>query len=366
MAGGSGSRLWPMSRRKQPKQLFEILSNRKMIEDTYLRFVSDYPNDKIYIATCAEYVEDIIQLFQQIPVSNIIVEPSRRDTCAAMGFTAMKIFLLSPDEPIVFVPSDHFIANNEKFLSCIARAQELIVDTQKMVDIGVTPTSPNTALGYTKIGRKHSESNGVEAYHFLAHKEKPQYALACEYVQSSEYLWHASFYMWTPRLFLKAFETYAPNIYTSLVQIKDAIIANDYTKISEIYAGMDKISFDYAITEKMNKDDVLIIKGDFGWSDIGQWDVLYNKLAESKQTTLTHDSHGNIFKGDVALLESDNCLIYGMQKKLIATIGLSDMVIVDTHDALLICPKGKSLQVKKIVEMLTERNYQDYLREKFL
>ena len=382
LAGGTGTRLWPMSRTKKPKQFYEILSHRPMIQDTFSRFENHFPSEKIFISTTAFFENEMRSIFPDLAQSNIIVEPEKRDTAPAMGYVAIRLFARQPDEPMLFVPSDHFIGNAPRFLETLACAEQLILQTGKMVDIGIAPSFPSTVLGYTHIGERSQHPSGVEVYRFYGHREKPPYSLAKEYLEDGHYLWHASYYMWTPRLFLDAYKKNAPAMYTHLLAIGEMFehgtqLDSQRESIAKTYSAMEKISFDYAITEKMNHEDVLIIKGDFGWSDIGAWDVLYDKIStqpciartseigtnyhDTRSQSVAMDSLGNLFKGKCVMIDTSSSLIYGSKKKLIAAVGLSDMIVVDTDDALLICPKGKAQMVKDVVLTLQQQEISEFL-----
>jgi len=354
MAGGRGTRFWPLSRHQKPKQFSAIIEKRSMLEVTFDRFNKDYPVDNIYVSTVPEFRDEIAELLPQLPAQNIIAEPEKRDTAAAMGFVAANLYLKEPDEPIAFIPSDHYIGDEAVFHKFMKVAEDLIKSEGKMLDIAINPNFPSTVLGYTKIGKEYKSENGVSVYEFEEHVEKPSYELAQKYINEGSYLWHASYYMWTPRKFLESFQKYAPDISKHLESIVKALNDADENKVQEEYGKMRKISFDYAVTENMDPDNVLIIKGDFGWSDIGAWDTLHDQLCKQA------DKNGNVIRGDWVGEDTTQSLIYGKDDKMIATIGMDDIVVVDTEDALLICPKGRAQDVKKIVEKL-EKDKKHYL-----
>jgi len=349
LAGGSGSRLWPMSRSDVPKQFCKLTSDKTMLEEALDRFGS-YPENKKFIATTAQLAPEIKKILPDFPEENIIIEPDRRDTAPAMGFNAVYLGLQDMDEPIAFIPSDHYIARVGDFLSCIDQADKMIRETGKLLDIAISPTEPNTALGYTQIGGKVEEKGEVKFYEFVGHKEKPDFETAKKYVESGSYLWHANYYMWTPKKFLEAYKQYAPGIYKILENIKNELKGNNnQEKIKELYSSIKKVSIDYAITEKINPEDVLIIKGEFGWKDIGTWDTLHENLL------IKADERRNLVKGDRLNIDTSGSIIYGKENKIIATIGVDDMIIVDTDDALLVCPKSRAQDVKKVIEELKRR-----------
>lgn len=355
LAGGVGKRLWPLGRKNNPKQFFPIISKKPLVKETYDRFLKVYGVQKIFLSTTTDLLPFLKKIFPQLSANQFLVEPSRRDTGPAMGFVATKLFLQDPDEPMVFVPSDHFIADVPKYLECFKIGEQLIKDTDKLVDIGITATFPSTVLGYTKIGLKYKKIKQTEVYNFEGHTEKPNTETATKYLLSGKYLWHGNYYMWTPRLFLESLQKYAPEIGGGLEKIKEALIKKDNKKVTSLFQKLPKLAFDYAVTEKIDKKKVLIIKGDFGWSDIGAWDVLHNQL----QTEA--DLKGNVTKGHVIHQQTENCLLFSHAQKVLATVGLKDMVVVDTEDALLVCPKDKAQDVKKLIEEIEEKGLSNYL-----
>jgi len=348
LAGGGGTRLWPMSREAKPKQFCKLTSEKTILEETIERFKS-WPKEKIYIATTVNLVENLKEVLPDFPEKNIIIEPSKRDTAPAMGYAALKLFLVDEKEPIAFIPSDHYIGQVDKFTKAIKKAEEVIKETGKLLDISIHPNSPNTALGYTKIGDKKLEKEGVEFYQFEGHTEKPDFKTAQEYIEAGNYLWHANYYMWSPGLLLKAYKKYSPKIYEDLMKIKRALKDGDDHKVEDIYNKMEKISIDYAIMEKISLENVLIIKGDFDWKDIGAWDTLHENLMTKT------DEKRNLVKGERLNIDTSNSIIYGENEKLIATVGLDDIIIVDTKDALLVCSKSKAQEVKKVINELKIR-----------
>ena len=206
LAGGTGTRFWPQSREKSPKQFSSIIDKKSMIELTYDRFIPAFKKNDIYFSTNKKFVKKIKNFFPGVSEGNIIVEPEKLDTAPAMGFAAAHLFLKFPDEPMVFAPSDHFIANKKEFIKNLQLADQLIRKTGKMMDISITPNFPSTVLGYTRVGSKYLEKNGIKVYQFEGHVEKPDFNHAKKYLESGDYLWHANYYMWTPRLFLEAYK----------------------------------------------------------------------------------------------------------------------------------------------------------------
>lgn len=355
LAGGGGTRLWPLSRNNKPKQFSQIVGDKTMLEQTMDRFLGTFKISDIYICLRQGLKEQAKQLVPDLPEENFIIEPEKRDTAPAMGFVAAKLYNKFPDEPIAYVPSDHFIGNSKMFLKTFQKADHLIRNTGKMLDIAIQPAFPSTVLGYTKIGDLVEEDDGVEVYDFAGHTEKPVFEVAQKYLEDGNYLWHASYYMWTPRKILSAFERYSPEHYEKLDNIIQALQVGDENKVTDEFSRMDKISFDYAVTEKMDPSEVLIIKGNFGWSDVGAFDTLYD--AQKRKV----DSNNNVVTGRWVGEDTKDCLIYGHKDRMIATVGLNGKVIIDTGDVILICPKSKAQEVKKLVEKIRGTDREDYL-----
>lgn len=353
LAGGQGTRLWPMSRKNKPKQFYNILSEKPMIVDVFERLKKEFDSEQIFVSTTARFADEIKSLLPELGDERCIVEPCKKDSGPAMAYVAHILAQQGRGgEPMVFVPTDHFIADDEKFLRGLRIGEKLIQETGKMLDISVTPQFPSTVLGYTQIGDKYQNIDGVDVFHFMGHKEKPDQETAQQYIESGKYLWHANYYMWTPDKLLAAYKSHAPEIVDLLEKMRQVEAEEEKNNLFE---QMPVVSIDYAVTEKMDPNDVLIIRGDFGWSDIGAWDVLYDRL-NIKDTEST-----NVREGKVVDIDTHNCLLYSKGGKMIATIGVNDLVVVDTEDALLICPQGRSQEVKNIVKKLKEDGLEEYL-----
>ncbi|MBI1907880.1 mannose-1-phosphate guanylyltransferase [Candidatus Uhrbacteria bacterium] len=343
LAGGSGTRLWPMSRRQRPKQFFDVIGSEPLICDAYRRLLQVFTPEQILFSTSPGFDRLIHEHFSEIPSERILVEPERRDTGPAMGYVAALLELQDPDEPIVFIPSDHYIGDDGTFLRCLSVGDALIRETGKLLDIAIHPAFPSTVLGYTRIGEPVETREGIHVFRFAGHTEKPSLEKATAYLQEGSYLWHANYYMWTPRRFMEAFECYAPDMGRTLRQIQVAVRDGSADEVAGLYAALPKISLDYAVTEKMAADDVLILRGDFGWSDIGAWDTLYDRLAPEG---------GNVTKGSPLLLDTEGSLVYAPAGKRVAVVGMRDTVVVDTGDVLLVCPRDQAQRVKEIVSRL--------------
>ncbi|NBX50734.1 hypothetical protein EBT25_12540 [bacterium] len=352
LAGGVGTRLWPMSRSTKPKQFFDVLSDQPLLRDTFDRVARVYPLEDIFVSVSPTFAEHVRGVLPELSEKQIIIEPERRDTGPAMGFVAAVLSLDKPDEPTMFLPSDHYIRDTERFLTLLQVADELIKEEGVLVDIGVPPTFPSTALGYTKVGSVVAERRAVSVLAFAGHTEKPPYEIAKKYVEDGSHLWHANYYAWTPAKFLEAFEKYAPDMFETLIALRDAYGEGDRERVAALFSTLPSKAFDYLVTEKMDHDRVRILRGDFGWSDIGTWDTLHDRLS---------DQGNNVVKGTVIAKNTHGSLVYAAGDRLVAAFGLQDVMIVDTPDALLVCHKRSAEHLKELLAEIKEQTGEKYL-----
>jgi mannose-1-phosphate guanylyltransferase len=347
LAGGTGTRLWPMSRQKKPKQFQNLVGDQSMLQQTVQRLSFQNPKD-IYIATNSEY-QDLVeeQTAGLLPRQNIIIEPALRDTAPCIGLIAETLARDNPDEVMAIIYADHLIQDIKELQLKLKTAEELARRENTINIIEVKAQYPNVNLGYVKIGRQIREMHGVVIHKFERFVEKPDLPTAKKFLKSQSYLWNTGLFVWKISTILKKFKQYQPDTYSILQKIGQSMGKKNFQKtLIDLYPLCRKISFDYAIMEKINSDEVRIIPADLGWNDIGTWESIWSEL---------HDQDtgcGNVSKGNVLALDTNNSLIYADGKKLIATIGLDNLIIVDTPDALLVCSKDKSHQIKQIVEKL--------------
>lgn len=348
LAGGAGTRLWPISRKSSPKQFHALIGDVPLVEQTRRRLRNVFADDAIYYAVGRQYESTLRSTLHDIPAGHILVEPERRDTGPAIGLVAATLALASPDEPIVFLASDHYIRDEESFLGAIQLAGDLVEETGKFVNVGVLPSHPSTQLGYLRVGKKLEERDGIAVYQSLGQTEKPDATEARRMVESGEYLWNCAYFTWTPRKFLEAFEKNAPQLAKHLCTIQNLLKAEKKEDIAAVYRKMEKISVDYALMEHLKKEDALVLAGTFDWDDVGLWSSVKKLQQENPEANVESGA-------DVVALDTKDCLVVGQKGKVIATVGLEHLVIVDTPDALLVCAKDRSEAVKRIVEELEER-----------
>lgn len=334
LAGGSGTRLWPLSREDKPKQFHAFFSKKTLLQETYDR-LNFLKREDIYVSTVGAYRNEVQKQLPNLPEKNLIIEPILRDTAPCIGFAAKKIAEKDPEAVVAVIYADHLIQNTEEFQKKLLAAEKLVKKAKEkpgiLAIIEVKAKFPNPNLGYVKIGRLLEEfRDGTEIYELERFIEKPDFETAQQYLRSYKYLWNTGIYVSKAKVLLEYYKKLAPEIYHALMK-------NDY-------ASSPKISIDYAIMEKMDPHFVRILPADLGWSDIGNWGSLFDELVG--------DIAKNYVRGEHRSLGTEGSLVYGKNGKLIVTIGVKDLIVVDTEDALLICPKEKAAEVKKMVENL--------------
>lgn len=349
MAGGKGERFWPRSRKNLPKQFLCLTGDGKtMIQQTVERINSLVDLEDIYIATNMDYKALVKEQLPELPEENILCEPVGRNTAPCIGLGAIHIGKKYDDAVMYVLPSDHQIKYKGMFLSVLEDAAKVAEEGENLVTIGITPTAPEVGYGYIKFDPQvvNGRAFGVERF-----VEKPDLAKAKAYVESEEYLWNSGMFAWKTSTIMKAMEEHLPSIYQGLKRIKESFGTEDEKDIlNGVFSSFPSESIDYGIMEK--EDQIFVLPGTFGWDDVGSW------LAVERLRPV-NDS-GNIVDGNAMTVNVKNCIIEG-QDKLIAAVGLRDLIIVDTKDATLICAKDSAADIKKIVENLKICNRDTYL-----
>lgn len=357
LAGGGGTRLWPKSRRKHPKHLLKLFGEKTLLEITYDRVSKILPDERIFVITHIDHEELVRKELPKLPSENIIAEPIAKNTALAMGTAAAVIHSKNPNASIIYLAADHIFTKEDRFAQNALASLKVVSSGEYIVAIGIRPTHAHTGLGYIKIGEEQESLSNVAQKGFVfkvkEFKEKPNLVTAQSFVASGQYLWNANLYSWSSSTIFKAFEKYSPEVYKAVMEIaqnwdkgsNDELLEKVYSKV-----GIPN-SIDYEVSEKA--DNIMVIPGDFGWSDIGDWSAVYD--------TLSKDSNGNavVDQGNVLMIDTKNSLVEA-NGKLVVTVGVSDLVVIDTEDAILIVPKNKSQDVKKAVEKLKEEK-KDYL-----
>lgn len=353
MAGGRGTRFWPRSREKKPKHLLDITSNKTIIQETVDRIKPIINPDNILIVTGKKHARALIKQLPEIPLQNIIIEPEGRNTAACIGLAALHIQKRTPDQVMVVLPSDHAIADSREFNAIIKASAKVAAQEEGLVTIGIKPLNANTGFGYIEQTNLLRKIDGKEIYRVKSIHEKPNLHQAQAFIESGNFFWNSGMFIWKVSTILNEICRWLPDLYKGLMKISAALGSADETKVvPRVYKTLKSISIDYGVMEKA--DNVFMLKGDFGWSDVGSWDALWEISLK--------DSKGNVVTGggNVIFEDSEGSLVYSAQK-LVTTIGVKDLIIVETKDSLLICKKGRSQDVKKIVEALEEKQLRKYL-----
>ena len=351
MAGGIGTRFWPLSRKKRPKQFLPIISKLSMIEETVQRLLPRIPPSKIYTIADQEQTELIRTFLREIPENNFIAEPLGKNTAPCLTLASAIIYKDNPDAVIAVLPADHLIKDPSSFLDTLFAGAEAAFSQGHLITFGIPPDYPATGYGYICFSRKNNfDFNGITFFPVLEFKEKPKLKKAKEFIRSGNYFWNSGMFLWKADVFAQKLKEAASSFYGSWRDILDAIEQKRSTDIINIYDKMPAISIDYALMEKAS--DVLMAEGNFGWSDVGSWSSLLEIWAK--------DEAGNTIQGDAVQLDSQNCLCYNPEK-FTALIGLKDIIVVNTEDALLICRKDQDQKVKDIVQKIQLMKKNDLL-----
>lgn len=350
MAGGGGTRFWPMSRQASPKQLLNLSGVDTLINETIDRISSISEKNNLYIVTNETQSDLLKETVQDKCIhENVLQEPSARNTAAAIGFAAFSIMKKHGDGVMCVYPADHYIKDEEGYINTINDAIKVASENDKLVTIGINPTFPSTGYGYINFDKDESYNNG--AYKVLEFVEKPNYEKAKEYVKSQKYVWNSGMFVWKVSKILEDFKRYLPKVYDKLEQLSKYIGTDqEFKMIKQIYPTIPSISIDYGIMER--SDDVVVVPGEFGWNDVGSWDVL--------GAIYDTDEQGNIKRGETITIDTENSVVYS-EDKLIATVGIKDLIVVSTEDAVMVCKKDKAQDVKLIVEKLKEEGKTKYL-----
>lgn len=342
MAGGGGTRFWPLSRLKTPKQLLNLSGKDLMVNEAIDRLSYVAEMKDIFIVTNSAQVESMEKAtVGRIAPNHILAEPSARNTAACVGYAAMEIIKKYGDGIMVITPSDAYIKDNASFTRVLCKAVKAAEEMDKLVTIGITPTFPATGYGYIKFN-KTQESDAKTVTEF---KEKPDEETAKKYLETGEYVWNSGMFIWKASAILHKFKNLIPDIYDDFIKIGNAMNTDKENQIiEEVYSNIRKISVDYAIMEPSALNgDVLVVPGEFGWNDVGSWDMM-NILHEA-------DENGNIILGDTIVNNTTNSTIYS-SGRLVASVGVDNLVIVETAEAIMVCNKDKAQDIKFIVEAL--------------
>lgn len=350
MAGGSGTRLWPLSRSHRPKQSLNLVGERSMFQQAVDRLLPLFPVDRIWIITRQEHAEVLQSQTPNIPPHQFLIEPQGRGTGPAIGLAAVHLYRRDPEAVMAVLTADHFIADRETFLSALS-ASEKLAESNHLVTLGISPDTPSSAYGYIEQGQSLNEMDGFRVFRVRQFIEKPQRETAVRMVSSGLYSWNSGMFIWKVKRILEELHLQMPDFYEQLLQIDETIETLSYPdRLAEVWQQVKYQTIDYGVMEHAR--DVVVMPVQMGWMDVGSWGSLTGLLPQ--------DDHGNIIQAPHMGLDTQNSLIVG-EKRLIATIGIDDLIIVDTEDALLICSRNQEQHVKNIVENLKQQGRDDLL-----
>lgn len=339
MAGGIGSRFWPMSRTDYPKQFLDILNTGKtLIQSTFDRFAGFIPKENIYVVTAESYRSIVREQLPDILAENILCEPSRKNTAPCIAYISYKLHQKDPLANLICAPADHLITDEDSFRKICLQGLNFTSHIKALVTLGIKPTNPNTGYGYIQF-EPYSVSDNV--FKVKTFTEKPDRDLAMTFIASGDFLWNAGIFVWQVKNIVTAFEKLLPEMHEVFDSEKEAFNTNrEKEAIERIYPQCTNISIDYGVMEKA--DNVYVIPSSFGWSDLGTWASAYD--------TLEKDYLENAVAGDnVMIIDAMRNMIHADNEKLILLQGLEDFIVVDTKDVLLICKKDKEQEIKEYV-----------------
>ena len=351
MAGGIGSRFWPMSRTALPKQFLDVLNTGKtLVQWTYERYAKFIPAENIYIVTSEEYVDIVKTQLPMLPIDNILAEPSKKNTAPCIAYISFKLAQMNPDAKCIVAPSDHLILEEDRFQAIALEALDFVDHIKALATLGIKPTHPNTGYGYIQY-------EGLEVakdlYKVKTFTEKPDLEIAKSFIESGDFLWNAGIFAWKISSILTAFEKYQPEMYELFDQEKMHFnTPAENAAIQKIYPQCTNISIDIAIMEKAN--NVYVMPASFGWSDLGTWNSAYENMEK--------DYFGNAVASDnVIVIDATKCMINSPKDKLVLVQGLDDFIVIDTKDVLMICSRDKEQSIKEYVAEVKRNKGDKYI-----
>lgn len=347
MAGGSGTRFWPLSRRTRPKQFLALATDRPMLVETAARLEGLASLQDTFVVCGKVHAGPAAKLLKKLPRANVLVEPEARNTAPAIALATAHVAARNPQGVVVVLPSDQHVAQVAAFRTAVSEAVAA-AKTGRIVTLGIKPTRPETGYGYIRLGPASSSSvRAVGAF-----VEKPSVEKAQEYLASGEYLWNAGIFIFRADVMKEAFAHHLPEVHGALHKIQEAVGTKKYAAVlKREFPRMPSISIDYGVAEKA--DNIAVVPADCGWSDVGS----FNALPEVR----ARDERGNVIQGErTFVIDSEGCVVWGHGRP-VAVVGMKDVVVVDTPDAVLVLPKDKSQDVRKVVEALKARKLEKHL-----
>lgn len=357
LAGGGGTRLWPLSREKNPKQFIKLFEHKTLLQATAQRLARIVPWERILVVTTSNlYGKEVKKELRRLPEENILIEPAKRGTAVAHGLAAVYILRLDPDAVILNESADHVVSPNSRYLKCFDDAAQIAYKTKNLVAIGIEPEYPHVGMGHIKIGEIEHRVDGRVVYKVERFVEKPPLALARRFTKSGDYLWNGNLYVWRADAILSSIHTHAHKISNGLARVGDSVGTDKEREVlAHVYKNLPNISIDYAVSER--EKNFLAIKADFSWDDVGDWNVVWELTKKDNNGNAAIHLNG---KGRWVAVSTKNTLIQ-TDKLLITTVGVSDLVIVETDDAILVANRNQSQLVKELVNTLKEKEEKEFL-----
>jgi mannose-1-phosphate guanylyltransferase len=351
MAGGQGTRFWPRSRRQRPKQLLNIVGETTMLEQTVARLSSLVAAERIVVVAGRAYRDLIRDGLPQLPDENFLFEPIGRNTAACVAWAALWVQQRAPDAVMAVLPADHLIRNEPEFLRVLTVAAQAAQPFNRLVTLGIQPTHPETGYGYIRVGEDGHQIDGRDVFRVAQFVEKPSRQKAEQFLAEGKYFWNSGMFIWRADSIWHEISRYLPQLTQELEAVGRAVTADELTTVLDtVYPRLPSVSIDVGVMERAR--DVWVVPADIGWSDVGSWRAL--------SEFLTPDAQGNVVIGNQRGIDTSGCFIY-TPNKLVATIGLTDLVVIETDDVVLICPKERDQDVRKLVELLEREGRQDLL-----
>jgi mannose-1-phosphate guanylyltransferase len=351
MAGGSGTRFWPLSRKRAPKQFLPIVSDKTMIQETVERLLPIIPHAYIYTIANRRQTQTIQRLLPRLRKGNLLVEPIGKNTAPSLVLATARIYLQNPEAVVAALPSDHLIMDNPLFSKKMLAAAEAAAREKSLITFGIPPAYPSTGYGYIHYAKAgYKEVAGENFFEVLEFKEKPGVEQARLFIESGDYYWNSGMFLWRADVFAEKLRRHAPDFYRHWLKMLDALKAKSAARVAAIFGEVPSISIDYALMEKAQ--GVVVCEGNFGWSDVGAWSSLADIWKK--------DDFGNAFKGECIVLETSNSLCFN-PGKLTAFIGVKDLIVINTKDALLICHKDQDQKVRQVLDAIAKKGKTEFL-----
>jgi len=358
MAGGGGTRLWPESRVAFPKQFINLFKERSLIQIAYERIIPLIPPERVLIVTGQQYAEMAQEQLPELPAENIIAEPAGRNTAPAIGLGAIHLHRRDPAAVMAVLTADHMMRQEETFRAALAAAHQVAQDG-RIVTLGITPAGPETGYGYIERGDRLDPLAGADGHVLFQvgrFREKPDRATAEQFVSSGRFYWNSGMFIWQVATVLAEIARQLPDLYAALMELQAVLDTPQEAEVTgRVWPAVRPVSIDYGVME--NARNVVVLPVDPGWNDVGSWNAVYQ---ESRRNSLSLPPDGNIVQGgELLTIDTQGCLI--RSKKLVTTVGLRDLVIVDTDDALFICPLNRVQEAKTVVNRLKQSGQEAYL-----